>query len=328
MLSRPKVAPMVHSLDELSPHQRALIEAWLPGVEVEADMSWRLVETTVLRARAGGQVVVIKAGGPSDHHIAREIRAHREWTGPWVQHGRAARMLYADVGAKILVTAYLPGTLVQGTTVAAEMDTYTQAGELLRAFHGQAAIEDPEYERQMNAKALAWLDGPHRIAPDIAEALRAMIRSWPSVTVTCVPTHGDWQGRNWLCDNGVLRVIDLGRAGLRPAAEDFERLAVQEFVWHPGAEEAFLSGYGADPREPDVWFRQRARAAIGTAGWAYQIGNPDFEAQGHRMIADLLTEAALTHRGSRGEESAPPTAPSVVVGTDHSMWCRRKRWLS
>lgn len=276
-------------------------------------MSWRLVETTVLRARVGEEVVVIKAGGASDHHIAREIRAHREWTGPWVQHGRAARMLYADVDAKILVTAYVPGTLVQGTTAAAEMDTYVQAGELLREFHAQAAIEDPDYETRMNAKALAWLDGPHRIAPDVVEVLRAFIRSWPRLTVTCVPTHGDWQGRNWLLDNGVLRVIDLGRAGLRPAAEDLERLAVQEFVWHPGAEEAFLSGYGADPREPDLWVRQRARAAIGTACWAHQIGNQDFEAQGHRMIADVLAQAALA--GAAAVRGRP--SPMVVCGGEH-----------
>jgi hypothetical protein len=283
---------MAHPPSALAPRQRELIETWLPDVEIEADMSWQLVETTVLRAKVGEQLVVLKAGGASDHHIAREIRAHREWTGPWVRQGRAARMLHADVDAKLLVTEYLPGTLVKGTAAVAEMDTYVQAGELLRECHAQAAIENPDYEPQMNAKALAWLDGRHRIEADVAEALRAMIRSWPSAPVICVPTHGDWHGRNWLLDNGVLRVIDFGRAGLRPAAEDFERLAVQEFVWHPGTEEAFLSGYGKDPREPDAWFRQRVRSAIGTACWAHLIGDEAFEAQGHRMIADVLAEAA------------------------------------
>jgi hypothetical protein len=275
----------------LRPRQCELIEAWLPGAVVEADMSWQLVETAVLRARAGEQVVVVKAGGASDHHIEREIRAHREWTGPWLRRGRAARMLHADVEAKILVTEYLPGTLVQGTAAAAEMDTYVQAGELLRAFHSQAAIEDPDYEPRMNAKAVAWLDAPHRIAPDAAETLRAMVLAWPQDPAVCVPTHGDWQCRNWLHDDGVLRVIDFGRAGLRPAAEDFERLAVQEFVRHPGAEAAFLSGYGKDPREADAWFRQRARAAIGTACWAYQVGDRGYEEQGHRLIAGILAEA-------------------------------------
>ncbi|WP_026930790.1 aminoglycoside phosphotransferase [Glycomyces tenuis] len=283
---------MTHPLSALAPRQRELIEAWLPGIEIEADMSWKSAETAVLRARAGEQLVVVKAGRTSDHHTEREIRAHREWTGPWVRRGRAARMLHADVDAEILVTEYLPGALVQGTAAAAETDTYVQAGELLRAYHSQVAVEDSDYESRMNAKALAWLDGPHRIAPELADELAAMVRSWPSTAVTCVPTHGDWQGRNWLHDDGVLRVIDLGRAGLRPAAADFERLAVQEFAWHPGAEEAFLSGYGMDPREPDAWFRGRARAAIGTACWSYRVGDQDFEAQGHRMIADVLAEAA------------------------------------
>lgn len=233
---------MTNLLESLAPAQRELLERWLPGIEVEADMSWDLVETTVLRARAGEHTVVVKAGGASDHHIEREIHAHREWTGPWVRSGRAARLLHADADAKLLVTEYLPGTLVQNTAAAAEMDTYRQAGELLRAFHDQVAIEDPDYEPRMNAKALAWLDGRHRIEPEIADELRAMVKSWPAPTAVCAPSHGDWQTRNWLHDNGIVRVIDFGRTALRPVAEDFERLAVQEFVWHPGAEAAFVSG--------------------------------------------------------------------------------------
>lgn len=283
---------MTNHLESLTAPQRELLEVWLPGFEVEADMSWNLVETTVLRALAGGQTVVIKAGGASDGHIEREIHAHREWTGPWVRNGRAARLLYADADAKLLVTEYLPGTLVQGTAAAAEMDTYGQAGELLRVFHDQFAFEDPDYEPRMNAKALTWMDGRHRIEPAIEQELRAMVRSWPTPTAVCAPSHGDWQTRNWLQDNGMVSVIDFGRAALRPAAEDFERLAVQEFVWHSGAEAAFVSGYGKDPREPEAWFRQRVRSAIGTACWAHLVGAEDFEAQGHRMIAAVLAEAA------------------------------------
>lgn len=283
---------MNSALDMLAPRQRALLETWLPDAVVEADMSWGLVETTVLRSRTGGRTVVVKAGGPGDHHMEREIAAHRQWTGPWVRLGRAARMLHADADAKLLVTEYLPGDLVQGSAAAAETDTYAQAGELLRVHHDQAAVEDADYERRMNAKALAWFEGPHRVAPEAVAELSAMVRSWPEAGAVCVPTHGDWQCRNWLLDDGVLRVIDFGRAALRPAAEDFERLAVNEFLRYPGAEEAFLSGYGADPREPGSWFRQRVRSAIATACWAHRVGARDFEAQGHRMIADVLAEAA------------------------------------
>ncbi|PRY55962.1 aminoglycoside phosphotransferase [Glycomyces artemisiae] len=283
---------MTEALNALSERQRDLVGTWLPGAAVEADMGWGLVETAVLRVRSGGRTVVVKAGGASDVSIEREIRAHREWTGPWVRRGRAARMLHADTDAKILVTEFLPGTLVKDTPAAADPAVYEQAGALLREFHDQAAVDDPGYEARMNAKALAWLERPHRIAPETAAHLAALVRSWPAAGAVCAPSHGDWQTRNWLLDRGVLRVIDFGRTDLRPAAEDFERLAVKEFRLHPGAEEAFVSGYGADPREPGAWLRQRVRSAIGTACWAHLVGDADFEAQGHRMIADVLTEDA------------------------------------
>lgn len=97
-----------------------------------------------------------------------------------------------------------------------------------------------------------------------------------------MPTHGDWQNRNWLADDaGVVKVIDFGRAALRPAGEDFERLAVREFLRVPGAEQAFLRGYGEDPREAEAWFRQRVRAAVAVAVWAFHVGDDSYEAEGH-----------------------------------------------
>jgi hypothetical protein len=53
-------------------------------------------------------------------------------------------------------------------------------------------------------------------------------------------------------------------------------------------EDAFLEGYGSDPRKPAVWHRNCVREAIGTAAWAYRVGDEAFEAQGHRMIAAVL----------------------------------------
>lgn len=102
-----------------------------------------------------------------------------------------------------------------------------------------------------------------------------------------MPTHGDWQPRNWLVHDDVVCVIDFGRAALRPAATDFARLAVQDFRRDPSLEAAFLDGYGTDPREPGAWRRNQVREAIGTAVWAYRVGDEQFEAQGHRMIEAL-----------------------------------------
>jgi thiamine kinase-like enzyme len=148
-----------------------------------------------------------------------------------------------------------------------DRDTYRQAGELLALLHGQAGIVDEAFEEAENARALAWLDRGHRIATEVESRLRDEIAAWPDAVATLVPTHGDWQPRNWLTDGGTVRVIDFGRAALRPAMSDFARLAAQDFARSAALEAGFLEGYGPDPREPQAWHRTRVREAIGTACW-------------------------------------------------------------
>lgn len=274
--------------DALSDRQVALLDGWLPDADVVRDHGWGLVATTVLEVVAGGDHLIVKAGGERDGHIARELDAHRKWLAPWTVRGRAPVLVHGDVGAKLVVTRYLPGRLVLGDASADDPGTYRQAGELLAAFHGQESHVDPDHERTENAKALAWLDEPHRIDARTGERLRGQIASWPEPPATVVPTHGDWQPRNWLVDEGVVSVIDFGRAALRPALTDFTRLAAQDFRRDPALERAFLQGYGGDPRDPEAWLRQRVREAIGTAAWAHAVGDEPFEAQGHRMIAEVL----------------------------------------
>jgi hypothetical protein len=276
-------------LSNLSRQQRALLEQWLPGASVERDHGWGLVETTVLEMTHAGSRFIVKAGGDSDHHIEREIHAHLNWVGPWASRGRAPILAHGDALAKLIVTRCRPGELVLGTEHADAPSTYAQAGELLALFHAQTVVTDDDYERRENEKSLAWLSGPHRIAASTVERLRAEIAAWPTPAATLVPTHGDWQPRNWLVHNDIVSVIDFGRAAMRPALTDFGRLAAQEFRRDPNLEAAFLDGYGNDPRETDAWHRAQVREAIGTAGWAYRVGEAAFEAQGHRMIAEALS---------------------------------------
>lgn len=279
---------MTRGMEKLSARQRQLVVSWLPDVRVERDHSWGLVGTTVLEVTSGGSLFIVKAGDERDHHIARELRAHREWLAPWTAMDRAPRLAFADGDAKVLVTHYVPGSLVQGHPAADQPETYQQAGDLLRRLHEQSSVVDPDHEAEENAKSLAWLAKPHRIAARVEAAIRAEIGSWPTPPAVLVPTHGDWQPRNWLVHDGTVSVIDFGRADLRPALTDFVRLAAQDFARDPGLEEAFLRGYGDDPREPGAWHRARWREAIGTAIWAYHVGDEDFEAHGHRMIDALL----------------------------------------
>ncbi|TCC48005.1 aminoglycoside phosphotransferase family protein [Kribbella capetownensis] len=262
----------------------------MPAAEVVTDHSWGLVGTAVLELQLDGERFIAKAGDTKDRHISREIRAHREWLAPWTTRGRAPRLVHADEEAKLLVTRFLPGVLVQGTEQEWDPDIYRQAGELLAAFHAQVAVPDETHEARENRRSLAYLDKKHTIAPEVTARLRSEIESWPTAAAVLVPTHGDWQPRNWLIDEGTVGIIDFGRTDLRPAITDFARLAVQQFATNPALEPAFFDGYGSDPRGPAAWHRIQLREAINTTVWAHQVGDKPFEAQGHRMLAAALRE--------------------------------------
>ncbi|WP_235531487.1 phosphotransferase [Phycicoccus sp. Soil748] len=272
-----------------SADQLHLLDLWLPGAEVVHDHSWGQVERAVREVVHAGRRYIVKAGGPDDHHMAREIRAHQSWLQPWTSLGRAPLLAFADLPTRLLVTHHLSGRLVLGTEHEHAAATYRQAGKLLALLHRQGGTTDEGHEARENRRTLAWLDSPHRIAGDVVARLRRLVASWPTPSTTLVPTHGDWQPRNWLVDDdGVVSIIDFGRAALRPAMTDLARLQVQQFRGRPDLERAFLEGYGADPREPGAWHRTLLREAVSTAAWAHQVGDEEFEAQGLRMVDDAL----------------------------------------
>ncbi|WP_141863533.1 phosphotransferase [Arthrobacter sp. SLBN-53] len=273
----------------LSSRQADLVERWLIAPRVIADMSWDQRGTVVLDVDCPQGRVVIKAGGPTDHHIAREITAYRTVADALSRTGHAPRLRYRDNTAKLLVIDHLPGELAQGSAAEFAAATHHTAGRLLRTLHDVEHRLDPDWETAEVTKSLAWLDKPHRIAPRTESALRRILRDHRCRPVTVVPTHGDWQPRNWLVDSGTVRVIDFGRFAWRPAATDFCRLAAQQWRTESALESAFVNGYGADPREPDRWRILALHQAIGTAVWAHQVGDSDFERQGHRMLDDSLS---------------------------------------
>ncbi|MFD4959357.1 phosphotransferase [Microbacterium sp. NPDC058389] len=279
------------TLGRLSTGQRSLVDTWLPEAEFVADLSWNQVETLVLRVRSGGEEFVVKAAGPDGHHFGRELDAHLGgFVDTWARTGHAAVLRHHDRDARVLVTRWLPGALAYRTPAGLDPEVHRRAGRLLRDFHGQAARPSDGVDAAATARALRWLDAPHAISPDIEARLRAVLAALEPVEADLVPTHGDWQPRNWLVDGDEVRIIDFGRFAFRPAATDFARLSVQEWRESPACEAAFFEGYGSDPRHPSHWLLMRLREAIGTAAWAHQVGDVAFEAQGHRMIADALAE--------------------------------------
>lgn len=272
----------------LSAAQASFVEQRLPGARLVRDLSWGLFDNHVAEVLAHGATFVVKAGGPGNHHIRREILAHESWTAELAGRGLTSRMVAADREQGVLVLEHLPGELVEGTPAEHDPDTYEQAGRLLRAFHAQRSEPSNDHEARETARSLRSLDGEHRIdAASVAEARSVLERDTPR-PVVLVPTHGDWQPRNWLVDHGVVRVIDFGRFGFRPASADLVRLDSKQWAGHPELADAFFAGYGTDPREPDLWRIVRLREAIGTAVWAYEVGDDRFEEHGHRMLAEAL----------------------------------------
>ena len=272
----------------LGERQAAAVEEWLGTPALLADFSWGQTDTKVLHGAGRESAVIVKAGGAANHHIRREIAAHAAYTGPLVDAGRAGRMLFSDRTLNVLVLEYLSGELVEGSAWELAADVHFQAGQVLKLLHDQEGRADAEYEARATSKALAWLEREHRINPEVGREVRGRLNSYRPLPVAAVPTHGDWQPRNWLYDAGVVKVIDFGRFEFRPAASDFCRLSVQQWVKKPSLETAFLRGYGGDPRDARVWRMDLLREAVGTAVWAYLVGDEAFEAQGHWMLERAL----------------------------------------
>lgn len=280
------------SLDALVPAPHAQrIRQWLGDVEVVADMSWNLGDTKVLHLQAGMKHVVAKTGGEANHHIVRELLAHRRHTGPLIEAGKAAKLLHASGSLRLMILDFQPGELSAGSEYEFDPEFHRQAGAALKLLHSQAQCLDPGYEARLTQKFLLLLEREHRIEPAARRQIEQMLRSYEPQPAVLVPTHGDWQPRNWLADQGELRVIDFGRFEFRPAASDLARLAVQQWRARPDLEAAFIQGYGHDPREAATWRIMQLREGLGTAIWAHQVGDQDFEAQGLQMLAETLAQA-------------------------------------
>ncbi|WP_407317827.1 phosphotransferase [Isoptericola halotolerans] len=205
------------------------------------------------------------------------------------------RLLHADRERRVLVTAWVPGVLVvEGHRAEQDSGTYRQAGALLRAVHAVGSRIDGDWEAAADARALAHLDGVHRIDATSERLLRARIAAHVHPPVRVVPTHGDFQPRSWVVDDaGRVRVVDRGRFAWRPPATDLAPLDAQQLAGRDDLAAAFVDGYGTDLRQGGAWQRARVREAIGTVVRAHRVGDEALEAQGHRMVDAVLAGEVL-----------------------------------
>jgi thiamine kinase-like enzyme len=276
----------------ITDEQDRLLVSWLGSYTVVRDYSWPLQDTNVLHvATQSGAGYIVKASTTS-HHIRREIEVHG--AGLEALQGRVPVLRHACAQAGILVTEFLPGTLVEGTAAEDDPETYRQAGALLRSLHRPAGAS-PHYAKALAKKTRAWMDRAHALLPESQlNKLGQELDGLNLGAVELVTTHGDYQPRNWLQDNGEVKVIDFGRADHRPWVHDLVRLSHQQFLGKPDLKDAFHHGLGRNvgPADTDIWRLENLNQAIGTVVWAHQVGDTAFEESGRNMVERLLEPVA------------------------------------
>ena len=201
------------------------------------------------------------------------------------------KLRHASAEAGILITEFLPGVLVEGTPAEDDPETYRQAGALLKKIHGPAGTS-MHYAKALAAKTWSWMDRAHGLVPEsqLARLARELRTLEPGVT-QLVTTHGDYQPRNWLHEEGQVKVIDFGRAEPRPWVHDLVRLSHQQFVGRPELAAAFYDGLGemVGPAEAAMWRLENINQAIGTVVWANQVGDTAFEQSGRAMVERVMS---------------------------------------
>lgn len=274
---------------EITEEQRSLLTTWLGTYTVVKDHSWPLQDTHVLRVRTSvGENCIIKASATS-HHIRREIAAHT--TGFIGLTGRVPTLKYASIEAGLLVTEYLPGTLIEGTAAERHAETYRQAGMLLGKLHRPAGTSY-EYADLLLRRTRSQIGHAHGLVQERnLDLLAGVLDNVKPGPVQMVTTHGDYQPRNWLEEDGQVKIIDFGRADARPWVHDLIRLSHQQFVKRPDLEEAFYSGLGKKVEAPDadIFQLENLNQAISTVVWAHQIGDEAFERSGVEMVDRILS---------------------------------------
>lgn len=277
-------------MEGINEEQQRLLSSWLGPFEVVRDHSWPLQDTTVLQlGTSDGSQFIVKASQTS-HHIRREIAAYARGI-PGLE-GRVPSLVHASADARVLVSRFLPGTPVAGTPAEHDPETYRQAGAILRQLH-QPAGSSGSYMRSLAARTSAVINKARSLLPEaLVRRLQEEVAAVELSPVELVTSHGDYQPRNWLYDDGEVKVIDFGRADLRPWVHDLVRLTHQQFLTDAGLATAFQDGLGraiASPEETAVWRLENLDQAVGTVVWAHSIGDAFFEQQGVAMVERVLT---------------------------------------
>ncbi|MCO5974972.1 phosphotransferase [Actinoallomurus soli] len=210
-----------------------------------ADVSWAREDSRVWRVRgAEGGVWFVKIHQNDRFHY-REVGAYRSWVP--TLGAAAPRLVAVDSVLRAIVVTAIPGRSLHGAvhTPDEQRRIFHSIGALAAAIHHSAPAQPASGEPVLLGKLERHLDGARaHVAPGDEEFIRAMAqRAAHLPDLELVPTHGDFQLRNLLWDDGTLYVIDFERSEQGPAVRDFVRLS-DAWAGRPDLYEAAMAGYG------------------------------------------------------------------------------------
>ncbi|MEV6315685.1 aminoglycoside phosphotransferase family protein [Streptomyces sp. NPDC051776] len=247
----------------------------------------------------------------------REVTAYRRWTG-YLGEGHAAELAAADAETGAIVLTALPGRplSIRKPAPEEEREAYRQAGALLARLHsapvgatagtgasegagaaGPAANAGAGPEATWAADVEEMLNGAALyLAREDEELLRAIAEE-PPPSLPGVPTHSDYQPRNWLWDERqqLLRLIGFERTCVEPAARrDLAGLEYGLLQTGSGLRSAFYEGYGRELTDAERRACVSYAAVEALIALRRGIEHRDIESveRAHSMLAALRAERA------------------------------------
>lgn len=297
--------------DTVDPHalltdgQYRLLTDWIGAFRIRENHSWPLQDTSVFLCDSESGPLFVKAasGDRMTHHFTREINGY-EHIGDALGD-QAPRMMYSDREALILVVSQVKGVLAQGSEWEFHPGVYRQAGDLLARLHsvGEPQSTDSYHQSMVDVTEQMLDRGGHQLLEaDLVNQVRELIGDVSISDVSLVPTHGDFQPRNWMVDpkertpdgSPRLRLIDFGRFNFRPWVSDLGRLTHLGFIENPDLKRDIYIGMGKDLQQPMTRAEREIHKldllvnAVTTVVWAWEMGDDHFHRAGRTMLDRVI----------------------------------------
>ncbi|WP_407917404.1 phosphotransferase [Kitasatospora sp. NE20-6] len=278
---------------------REFTEKAVGRISAWTDTSWARPGSRVWRVLGadGGQWFVKIHQNGRFHD--REVEAYRSWVpalGP-----AAPRLVAADQQLRAVVITAVPGRSLHGAVHPPEEQRriFHRIGELAAAIHHSAPARSGEGVSAALGKLQRHLDGArdHLAIGDEDFIRQATAEAYQLPALDLVPTHGDFQLRNfrWDADVGTLYVIDFERAEPGQAVRDFVRLS-DAWAGRPDLYEAVMAGYGRQLSAAEEQHLAVHQVLDAVSGIQYGIANadPELVERGRRTLAQLRATQADT----------------------------------